>query len=371
MNKKMMAAVMAAAVAFGAGRAVWAVEKDPAATRDLLHSTGKIVYQENEDKVVLDSRDLYEIADRLDRFKVAVSNQLASMGTYLTKGDGMAMQTDGMLKVSHVKPAEEQWVDPRTVDFNALLESLAASQSVPADTAVYGYEEGAVLYRTKEGALTTAEEEAVATLQVKAAAAENLSAGTAAWVDGHLLLGTGADNVKYYEEGHGETGGMIGNIISILYSGVNETKDYALTGKDDGKLSISIDSKVDAGPYYINIVSDPIQVWDLEEEEKRLLTKLKFDVTADTSGVRDGENSVNGGAYINYVVYDQNGQAIGSGSGKAKEPLVIDVMSLPISTQYITIEANGEVYVYRKGHECGHGKASIDFHGIQATYLIN
>lgn len=372
MNKKMMAVVMAATLVFGACTAVYAGEKDPTATRDLLRSDGRIVYQEGENSVVLDSQDLYRLADRLDQFKTAVSRQLASMGTYLTRGDGIAIHSDDTLRVTHVSPAEEHRVDPLTVDFSALLEGVAASQSIPADSAAYGYDAGTALYRTKEGALTTAGDEAGAeVIVIRPATAENLSAGTAAWVDGHLLLGSGADNQNYYEEGHGKTNDMIVNIISLLYSGVNETKVYALTGRDGDSMSVSVDSKEDAGPYKIKIKSELIQVWNLEGEEKRLLTKLRFHVSADTAGVRDGDNSISGSAYISYVVYDQDGAAIGSGKGKAKEPLVIEAMALPITTQYIYVEAVGEVYVVKNGHECGHGSASIDFHDMQATYLIN
>ncbi len=371
MNKKMAAVVMAAAVAFGACKAVWADESHPIATREVLHSDGRIVYQEGDNKVVLDAQDLYKIADRLDLFKRGVSSQLAKMGTYLTTGDGAPLQTNAILKVTHINPAAEHTVDPLTVDFNALLEGVAASQSVSDNPAAYGYEAGAVLYRMPDGTLTTAGDgtgyEAVS---IKPAAAENLSAGTAAWVDGHLLLGNGSDNKAYYDKGHGQTGDMIGNIISLLYSGVNETKSYTVTGKN-GSLGVSIDSKDNAGPNYVYISSESIPVWNLEGEEKRLLTKLQFQVSADTAGVRDGDNSISGSAYINYTVYDQNGKAIGSGRGKAKEPLIIDAMALPITTQNIYVEADGEVYVSRNGHECGHGSAYIDFHGMQATYLIN
>lgn len=372
MNKKFMALVVASAAAFGTCMAVAADEKVPVISRDMLHSSGRIVYEEGDKRVELDTQDLYRIADRLDLFKSAVSNQLASMGTYLAKGVGMGIQTDDTLGVTHVRPSEEQQVNPLTVDFNALLEEIAASQSIPDDSAAYGYEPGITLYQTPEGALsTTGEEAGCEELAIRPATADSLSAGAAAWVDGHLLLGTGTDNQKYYEQGHGQTSETITNIISLLYSGVNETRQYAVTGKDGGSLSVSIDSKEDAGPYSIKVISEQIPVWNLEEEEKRLLTKMQFQVDSETGGGRDDDGATVGTASVSYVVYDQNGQAIGSGYGYASEPLMIDAMALPITTQYIYVEAVGSVSVYKSGHGHDHGTAYINFHNLQATYLIN
>lgn len=372
MNKKLMALAVASAAAFGTCMVAAADERVPVATRDMLHSSGRIVYEEADNRVVLDAQDLYEIADRLDFFKTAVSNQLASMHTYLTRGDGLAMQTDDTLKVTHVNPPEEYRVNPLTVDFGALIEGVAASQSVPAETAAYGYEPGITLYRTAEGSLTTTEDEAGSeAVVIQPATADNLSAGTAAWVDGHLLLGTGTDNQSYYEKGHGQIGETITNIVSLLYSGVNETREYAVTGKDGGSLSVSIDSKVDAGPNRIKITSEQIPVWNLEGEEKRLLTKMQFRVDSEIGGGRDDDGATVGTASIEYVVYDQNGQAIGSGYSDATKPFVIDAMALPITTQYIYVEAAGNVSVYTSGDGHNHGTAYITFHNIQATYLIN
>lgn len=369
----MLAAVMAAAMVFGACRAVMAEENPQAATRQLLQSNGRIVYQEGENKVILDSQDLCRIADRMDLFKAGISRQLASMGTYLTTGEGMPMQTNGTLKVTHVNPPAEHSVDPLTTDFNALLEGVAASQSVPVDPAAYGYEAGTTLYQTKEGVLTTVEDEAAcAAVEIKPAVAENLSAGTAAWVDGHLLLGTGVDNQGYFEKGHGQTSETIVNIISLLYSGINETAPYSISGKDGSSVSVSIESKETTEPKTIAVRSELIPVWNLEGEQKRLLTKIKLDVDAACDGARaDKHNATDGDGSISYVIYDEDGQAIGSGSGRSTTEFVIDAMALPITTQHIYVEAAGSVRVYKWGHGSGSGTAHITFQGIQATYLIN
>lgn len=41
-------------------------------------------------------------------------------------------------------------------------------------------------------------------INVASATADNLSAGTAAWVNGSLILGTGSDNKSYYNKGSEE-----------------------------------------------------------------------------------------------------------------------------------------------------------------------
>lgn len=376
MNRKLMALVAASGLIFGVCMAVSAEEKKPGATREQLHSAGAIVYREGEEKVVVDSQDLYQIADRLDLFKTSVAGQLAVMSTYLTAGEGTPLQSDTDVKVTHVSPSEENRVDPLAVGFDTLLEGVAASQSIPADTAAYGYEPGVSLYRTAQGALTFAGEEGAEEIRIVPATAESLSAGTAAWVDGQLLLGNGGSNREYYEKGQGQVGDTISSLISVIYSGRNETRGYAVSGRDGSGLQVSIDSKESAGPNTARIRSELIPVWNLEGEKKELLTNIGFQVSSDTHGARRDDDSTIGYADIRCTVYDQNGQAIGSGYAHSSinggvEPLVIDAMTMPISTQYIYIEADGNVSVVKEGHGSGHGTASIEFHGLQATYLIN
>ena len=53
-------------------------------TASQMKSKGAIVYQNGADSVVIDSNDLYVLADTLDQFKYAVYSQMAQMNTYLT-----------------------------------------------------------------------------------------------------------------------------------------------------------------------------------------------------------------------------------------------------------------------------------------------
>lgn len=169
-----------------------------------LKSTGAIVYKKGLDSVVVDSEDLYMLADKVDSFKTSVAEQLAAMHTYLTQEEGgMALTTDGNIKIMHSEPAGQ--ADPRLLGFDTILEGIAASQSIPQESWEYGYAEGTLLYKTGDGKLTLdTAAQGIEEIGIAATAADNMSAGKAAWVDGKLLLGTGADNQAYYQLGYTE-----------------------------------------------------------------------------------------------------------------------------------------------------------------------
>ena len=171
-EKRCLSVLLALAVGFGACSAALTADAKDIDTGSGFQSYGKITYQNGDDVVVIDSEDFKKLADRLDLFKCRVVNQLNSMNTYFTTGDGIPLQTEENIHIVHTGPSGENCVDPKEIDLNALVEGIAASQSVP-----FG---------------------------VTAASEENLSAGTAAWVNGTLLLGTGGDNQSYYENGYKE-----------------------------------------------------------------------------------------------------------------------------------------------------------------------
>lgn len=150
---------MISVLLFGTCAAVLAAETKGEATGEHLKSHGRIAYQNDGDRVVIDSDDLYMLADRLDLFKRGVADQLNSINTYFTREEGISLKTEPDVHVVHAKPSGESTVDPMGICFDTLLEGIAASQSVPSDVA--------------------------------AATVDNLSAGTAAWVNGELLLGWG------------------------------------------------------------------------------------------------------------------------------------------------------------------------------------
>lgn len=173
-----------------------------------LKSYGRIVYQKGTESVKIDSDDLYMLADQIDQVKLQVTDQLEAMNTYFTAGEGeIALETSDDISVVHAKPFEEDFVDPVDVNFDTLLEGIAVSQSVSTDTAAYGYPAGTELYKDEKGVLTTNGSGAgTEKITVTAATADNLSAGTAAWVDGSLILGTGEDNKSYFDDGVSNSG---------------------------------------------------------------------------------------------------------------------------------------------------------------------
>jgi len=189
-------------------------------TGDDLKSYGRIAYQNGSDAVVIDSEDFHMLADRLDLFKQRMADQLQAMHTYFTAGEGISLQTNADVSVVHTRPSDENIVNPLEADFDTLLEGLAASQSVSSNLTDYGYPAGTEIYKNAAGTLTTdGSEEGAEKIGVTAATADNLSAGTAAWVNGSLILGTGEDNKSYFDSGNAEASSQIGQIDFIQYGG--------------------------------------------------------------------------------------------------------------------------------------------------------
>lgn len=177
----------------------------PAATKSRLHSQGAISYRDGTESVVIDSADLYTLADRLDQFKVRTVEQLGAIGTYLSSSpEGTPLTSEAGIYAVHQKPASHSETDPLTLPFEAILEGIAVSQTIPTDSAAYGLGAGTTLYKGADGKLYSSAQEGGEEICIQAATAENLSAGTAAWVNGRLILGTGGDNKAYHDLGYQE-----------------------------------------------------------------------------------------------------------------------------------------------------------------------
>lgn len=176
---------------------------NPTATNKGLHSQGAISFQEGTESVVIDSADLYTLADRLDLFKVRTAEQLGLIGTYLSRGPGgTPLNSADSVYAVHQKPSAAGEADPLALSFETLLEGIAASQTIPTEPADYGMGVGTILYQDADGKLSTVRQEDAEPIRIQAATAENLSAGTAAWVNGKLILGTGGDNQSYHDLGY-------------------------------------------------------------------------------------------------------------------------------------------------------------------------
>lgn len=202
MKKRILSIVLTLALTIGTCGIAAAADRG-GATRNSLKSYGAIEYHKGNDKVIINSEDLYMLADQIDQVKLEVADQLEAMNTYFTAGDGISLDTDRYISVTHTRPSRTDFVDPISVNFDTLLEGIAASQSVSSDVTDYGYSPGTKLYKGADGELTTnGSEEGAEQISVSAATADNLSAGTVAWVNGRLILGTGGDNKAYFDSGY-------------------------------------------------------------------------------------------------------------------------------------------------------------------------
>ena len=202
MRKKIFSVILTLVLTIGTCSIAAAADRG-SATRNSLKSYGAIEYHKGNDKVIINSEDLYMLADQIDQVKLEVTDQLEAINTYFTAGDGISLDTDRYISVTHTRPSRTDFVDPVSVNFDTLLEGIAASQSVSTDVTTYGFSPGTKLYKGSDGKLTTyASAEGAEQISVSAATADNLSAGTVAWVNGSPILGTGGDNKAYNESGY-------------------------------------------------------------------------------------------------------------------------------------------------------------------------
>lgn len=228
LRKRRIAMFMAALLLSGSACMVAAAAEKNSATKNALHSQGAIHYQDGAETVVIDSADLYTLADTLDQFKVRVAEQLGKQRTYLsTDSSGVPLTKTSGIYVTHQKPAASDEVDPAALSFHTILEGIAASQTIPTDPAVYEMASGTKLYQGKDGKLQIGQKqgEDAQEVHIHAATAAELSAGAAAWVDGKLVLGTGDANKTYYEGASGTASGN--DSISVpVFSEFNKIGGY-------------------------------------------------------------------------------------------------------------------------------------------------
>lgn len=193
MKKKVLSILIVLTMMIGTCMVAAAAE-NPSATKAQLRSGGAVRYSGKDGEVIIDAADFYTLADQLDLFKIRVVKQLGVMRTYLTRSGGdVALTSADDVYAVHRKPAAGDEADPLSLDFATILEGIAVSQSIPTDPAAYGFPAGTQLYKKADGTLTTSNSDGAEAVSVQPAEADNLSAGTAAWVNGKLLLGTGKD----------------------------------------------------------------------------------------------------------------------------------------------------------------------------------
>lgn len=168
-----------------------------------IKSIGKIQVKENETDpdpaIVIDSADL-----------VTLANATNALNTQFTDSLAAAVNNIGSVPKTDRVAAGAQFSD--------ILSAITNSQAIDSSESVYVLPNGTVTDdSTAEGVVET---------QIAGATADNLTAGTAAWVDGQYIVGTGSDNNSYYAEGYTEGKYESNSIIKLGGYGTYDLTQY-------------------------------------------------------------------------------------------------------------------------------------------------
>lgn len=161
-----------------------------------VRSNGRVQYE----YAVIDGDDLKKIDTYISEKKNAAAGILVRLGTKFRRQDGKYVYDRN-------PDVGQEDIDLSGLSWEILTQAGKESQNIPAGMAVLNPE--AALYI--EGVEERTDFYADAT-------EDNLSAGKAAWVEGRLLLGNGADNDKAYRQGltDGEQGNIPENLCPIF-----------------------------------------------------------------------------------------------------------------------------------------------------------
>ena len=185
-----------------------------------IYSRGRIQYEQ----AVFDSADLRNICAHIDEKRRAVAGTLLQLGTrFRQQAEGYTYDRN--------PDAEQGEINVGQIDWATLIQAAADSQTVPgklpvlnpeAATHIEGVEERTDYYET--------------------AIEDNISRGMAAWADGKLLLGNGADNDKAHKKGteDGKEGKVPENFYPIYGAdGVTVEIRHIHQGKKENKDGVS------------------------------------------------------------------------------------------------------------------------------------
>lgn len=183
-------AVAAAGLTGTGGAAVLAAQSR---AESCIRSTGRVQYEQ----AVFDSADLQSIGKHIDEQKRAAAEALIRLGTRFRQ------QPEGYVYDRNPDVCQEE-IDMGQFDWTMLVRAAAESQTVPAGMQVLNPEAAMHIEGVEER-----------TEHYETAIEDNISSGKAAWADGRLLLGNGADNDKAYRKGKED--GKDGNVPKNLY----------------------------------------------------------------------------------------------------------------------------------------------------------
>lgn len=171
-----------------------------------ISSVGRVQYGQ----AVIDADDLRSICSYIAEKKNEVAGILTQLGTKFR-------QQSGEYTYDRNPDAEQENVDVTQIGWQKLIQAAADSQKVPEGLSVLNPEAAMHIEGVEER-----------TQHYEAATEDNISRGKAAWADGRLLLGNGADNDKAYQQGirDGEAGDVPENMYPI-YAAVEERMEIA------------------------------------------------------------------------------------------------------------------------------------------------
>ena len=192
-----------------------------AASNHTWGSTGNVVYDNNGQKTtVFNKQDLIYLDDRISTIEAGVDTGKVNIAKKLNEWE---------LPADKIVPTTNP-------SFNQINTALEYIKSIPNAGKEWKDASNNSYYVKEDGSITTNASEAkknadgnAEPLKISAATAGNLSAGTSAWVDGSLLIGTGADNKNYYELGR--------DAKAIGYTLIRVTDKSAICILDENQLN--------------------------------------------------------------------------------------------------------------------------------------
>lgn len=144
-----------------------------------VRSSGRVRYE----YAVIDGDDLRRIDAYISEKKNAAARALIQLGTRFR-------QQSGQFAFDRNPDAGQEDIDLSGLGWTTVIQAAKESQSVPAGLSVLNPEAALHIEGVEER-----------TDYYVSATEDSLSAGKAAWVDGRLLLGNGADNNRAYQQG--------------------------------------------------------------------------------------------------------------------------------------------------------------------------
>ena len=173
--------LLMAAIILAGGVSATAIAAQSATERRASNIKSKGNFDFENGKVTIYSSDLIYLADEIDlledTYKTETVKALDQIGTYFNS-DGTSMHDKGDSNISSS--------EAKLLPYGAIIDGIINSQSIPTERTYTG---------TMPGQTTETHG------NISAATEANLSLGTAAWVEGKLIVGNGMDNNSSYTRG--------------------------------------------------------------------------------------------------------------------------------------------------------------------------